>query len=108
MTRDHYSELPDILQSISDKPSSHTLICSGATRDWPSGRGVFHNNQATLFAWTNREDHLRIMYRDRKMDFVESFRTYVIFRSSQGEVFLEIVFFFSIVRSFTSIIIQEK
>ena len=67
--------LPDILQSVTDAPVSRTLISSGSTRDWPCGRGVFYSKSCDLFAWTNREDHLRIMYRDRDMDIVTAFKT---------------------------------
>jgi len=69
-------QLPDILQSVIDPPESRTLVCSGATRDWPCGRGVFHSKSCDLFAWTNREDHLRIMLRDRGLDLVGAFKTF--------------------------------
>jgi len=71
--------LPDVLQSVAACPTSSTLKSSGSTRDWPSGRGVFKGSEGKLFAWTNREDHLRVMYRsrDKKMlDFTESFKTF--------------------------------
>ncbi|XP_066918623.1 creatine kinase B-type-like [Clytia hemisphaerica] len=69
-------QLPDILQSVTDAPISRTLISSGSTRDWPCGRGVFYSQSCDLFAWTNREDHLRIMYRDRDMDIVAAFKSF--------------------------------
>ena len=30
-------------------------------RDWPSGRGIFHNNEKTFLVWVNEEDQLRII-----------------------------------------------
>ena len=37
------------------------LSVAGMERDWPEGRGVFHNESKTLLAWINEEDHLRII-----------------------------------------------
>lgn len=30
-------------------------------RHWPDARGVFHNNNKSLFVWVGEEDHLRIV-----------------------------------------------
>ena len=30
-------------------------------RDWPSGRGIFHNVSKTFLVWVNEEDQLRII-----------------------------------------------
>ena len=30
-------------------------------RDWPEGRGIFHNNEKTFLVWVNEEDQLRII-----------------------------------------------
>ena len=30
-------------------------------RDWPSGRGIFHNDAKTFLVWVNEEDQLRII-----------------------------------------------
>lgn len=30
-------------------------------RDWPSGRGIFHNNAKSFLVWVNEEDQLRII-----------------------------------------------
>jgi len=35
------------------------LELGGFYRDWPSGRGVFMNNDKTIIIWINEEDHLR-------------------------------------------------
>jgi len=44
-----------------DKPVSPLLISSGMARDWPDGRGFFHNKDKTLVVWVNEEDHCRIV-----------------------------------------------
>ena len=30
-------------------------------RDWPEGRGIFHNDEKTFLTWVNEEDQLRII-----------------------------------------------
>merc|ERR1711962_762565 len=30
-------------------------------RDWPEGRGIFHNKEKTFLVWVNEEDQLRII-----------------------------------------------
>lgn len=37
------------------------LIASGMERDWPEGRGIFHNDAKTFLTWVNEEDQLRII-----------------------------------------------
>ena len=37
------------------------LIVSGMERDWPEGRGIFHNKEKTFLTWVNEEDQLRII-----------------------------------------------
>jgi len=37
------------------------LILSGMERDWPEGRGIFHNDSKTALVWVNEEDQLRII-----------------------------------------------
>ena len=37
------------------------LEACGLNRDWPSGRGIFHNNDKTFLVWVNEEDQLRII-----------------------------------------------
>merc|ERR1712147_456536 len=36
------------------------LIAAGMERDWPEGRGIFHNEAKTFLLWVNEEDQLRI------------------------------------------------
>jgi len=37
------------------------LIAAGMERDWPEGRGIFHNQDKTFLTWVNEEDQLRII-----------------------------------------------
>merc|ERR1739838_125852 len=37
------------------------LIVAGMERDWPEGRGIFHNKDKTFLIWVNEEDQLRII-----------------------------------------------
>jgi len=37
------------------------LQVSGMERDWPEGRGIFHNKDKTFLTWVNEEDQLRII-----------------------------------------------
>merc|ERR1712050_675124 len=36
------------------------LTVAGMERDWPEGRGIFHNDNKTFLIWINEEDQLRI------------------------------------------------
>jgi len=38
-----------------------TLQVAGMERDWPEGRGIFHNKEKTFLVWVNEEDQLRII-----------------------------------------------
>merc|ERR1719483_1946838 len=37
------------------------LQASGMERDWPEGRGIFHNKEKSFLVWVNEEDQLRII-----------------------------------------------
>ena len=37
------------------------LTVAGMERDWPEGRGIFHNDEKTFLIWVNEEDQLRII-----------------------------------------------
>jgi protein-arginine kinase len=43
------------------KEGDRFLEAAGLNRDWPSGRGIFHNNDKTFLVWINEEDQLRII-----------------------------------------------
>lgn len=34
---------------------------AGLNRDWPAGRGIYHNAEKTFLVWVNEEDQLRII-----------------------------------------------
>jgi creatine kinase len=58
-------EQEDFLQSngfLFQKPKTTNLLSwAGAARNWPQGRGIFHNNEKTALCWCNEEDHCRII-----------------------------------------------
>jgi len=37
------------------------LIAASMERDWPEGRGIYHNEAKTFLVWVNEEDQLRII-----------------------------------------------
>ena len=43
------------------KEGDRFLDACGLNRDWPSGRGIFHNDAKTFLIWVNEEDQLRII-----------------------------------------------
>merc|ERR1719213_609935 len=44
------------------------LISAGMERDWPEGRGIFHNDAKTFLIWVNEEDQLRIISMEKGGD----------------------------------------
>merc|ERR1712033_155706 len=55
----------DRLQLVDDHflfvSGDKNLIAAGMERDWPEGRGIFHNAAKTFLTWVNEEDQLRII-----------------------------------------------
>ena len=43
------------------KRGDRFLEACNLNRDWPSGRGIFHNEHKTFLVWVNEEDQLRII-----------------------------------------------
>merc|ERR1719412_1193556 len=43
------------------KEGDKYLAACGLNRDWPNGRGIFHNDEKTFLVWVNEEDQLRII-----------------------------------------------
>ena len=43
------------------KEGDRFLEACNLNRDWPEGRGIFHNNDKTFLVWVNEEDQLRII-----------------------------------------------
>ncbi len=50
------------------KQGDRFLESAGANRDWPSGRGIFHNHDKTALVWVNEEDQLRIISMEKGGD----------------------------------------
>merc|ERR1712211_206925 len=44
------------------------LIAAGMERDWPEGRGIFHNEAKTFLLWVNEEDQMRIISMEKGGD----------------------------------------
>ena len=43
------------------KEGDRFLEACNLNRDWPKGRGIFHNKEKTFLVWVNEEDQLRII-----------------------------------------------
>ena len=55
------------------KAGDRFLESAGLNRDWPSGRGIYHNNEKTFLVWINEEDELRIISMQQGGDIKEVF-----------------------------------
>jgi len=55
------------------KAGDRFLEAAGLNRDWPEGRGIFHNNEKTFLVWINEEDQLRIISMQKGGDIKEVF-----------------------------------
>merc|ERR1712147_372857 len=49
-------------------PGDPNLKVAGMERDWPEGRGIFHNEAKTFLIWINEEDQLRIISMEKGGD----------------------------------------
>merc|ERR1712158_269946 len=49
------------------------LTVAGMERDWPEGRGIFHNDAKTFLIWVNEEDQLRIISMQKGGDVKQVF-----------------------------------
>ena len=49
------------------------MAACNLNRDWPSGRGIFHNDAKTFLVWVNEEDQLRIISMQNGAGIVEVF-----------------------------------
>jgi len=56
------------------KAGDRFLESAGLNRDWPSGRGIFHNDEKTFLVWVNEEDQLRIISMQSGGDIKEVFK----------------------------------
>ena len=55
------------------KQGDRFLEACGLNRDWPRGRGIFHNDDKTFLVWINEEDQLRIISMQPGADFFTVF-----------------------------------
>jgi len=78
---DMTAEEEDQLQKdhfLFQKPGGGTLLTgAGAARDWPSGRGIFHNEEKNFLVWCNEEDHMRVISMEEGGDIVKVFTRWV-------------------------------
>ena len=56
------------------KAGDRFLESAGLNRDWPNGRGIYHNNEKTFLVWVNEEDELRIISMQKGGDIKEVFQ----------------------------------
>jgi len=59
-----------------DKPVSPLLTCAGMARDWPDGRGIWHNDEKSFLVWISEEDHLRVISMQKDNNIKEVFRRF--------------------------------
>ena len=69
------------------------LIAAGMERDWPEGRGIFHNAAKTFLVWVNEEDQLRIIS-------MQKGKTFPIFNT--------LYFFFREIKAVNSYIVENR
>jgi hypothetical protein len=50
------------------KEGDRFLEAVGLNRNWPEGRGIFHNDAKTFLTWVNEEDQLRIISMEQGSD----------------------------------------
>ena len=55
------------------KAGDRFLEAAGLNRDWPEGRGIFHNHEKTFLVWINEEDQLRIISMQQGGDIKQTF-----------------------------------
>lgn len=56
------------------KEGDRFLEAAGLNKDWPKGRGIFHNFDKTFLVWINEEDQLRIISMQKGGDIKEVFQ----------------------------------
>jgi len=61
------------------------LIAAGMERDWPEGRGIFHNAAKSFLTWVNEEDQLRIISMQKGGDVAEVFNRLALGIKSIGD-----------------------
>ena len=56
------------------KRGDRFLEAAGINREWPEGRGIFHNDDKTFLVWINEEDELRIISMQKGGDIQAVFK----------------------------------
>jgi creatine kinase len=59
------------------KEGDRFLQAANACRYWPTGRGIYHNDNKTFLVWVNEEDHLRIISMQMGGDLGQVYRRMV-------------------------------
>jgi len=59
------------------KEGDRFLQEANACRYWPTGRGIYHNNDKTFLVWVNEEDHLRIISMQKGGDLLAIYKRLV-------------------------------
>nr|QTQ94650.1 arginine kinase [Callinectes bellicosus] len=72
----------DVQQKLIDdhflfKEGDRFLQAANACRYWPTGRGIYHNDNKTFLVWCNEEDHLRIISMQMGGDLGQVYRRLV-------------------------------
>ena len=65
------------------------------SRDWPSGRGIFHNDAKTFLVWVNEEDQLRIIAMQKGTDGTQADIKAVFERLCKAAAHIETIIKFS-------------
>jgi len=55
------------------KEGDRFLASAGLNRNWPEGRGIYHNSDKTFLVWINEEDQLRVISMQKGGDIKEVF-----------------------------------
>ena len=75
-------------------------------RDWPEGRGIFHNADKTFLVWVNEEDQLRIISMQQGGDVKGVFE-----RLAKGIKAVQVKFYFTfwlfVINSSVEILLQH-
>ena len=50
-----------LIDYLINREGDRFLEACGLNREWPEGRGIFHNDDKTFLVWVNEEDQLRII-----------------------------------------------
>ncbi|CAG0883039.1 unnamed protein product [Cyprideis torosa] len=53
------------------KEGDRFLQAANACRYWPTGRGIYHNDNKTFLVWVNEEDHMRIISMQKGGDLAQ-------------------------------------